>query len=62
MARSAGEGGGIDKDGTALAQQESSGTSRAKERDMEAKASKHASKCEHACACARVCAGGREGW
>ena len=31
------------------------GTSRAKERDMEAKASKHASKCEHACARARVC-------
>ena len=28
----------------------SNGTSRAKERDMEAKASKHASKCEHACA------------
>ena len=38
--------GGINKDGTRLAQQESSGTSRAKERDMEAKASKHASKCE----------------
>ena len=29
--------------------------SRVKERDMEAKASKHASKCEHACARARVC-------
>ena len=56
--------GGINKDGTGLAQQESSGTSRAKERDMEAKASKHASKCEHACAracacvCAHVCLGG----
>ena len=37
---------GINKDGTQLAQQESSGTSMAKERDMEAKASKHASKCE----------------
>ena len=51
------EWGGInkDKDGTHLARQESSGTSRAKERDMEAKASKHASKCEHACARARVC-------
>ena len=47
--------GGINKDGTLLAQQESSGTSRAKERDMEAKASKHASKREHACARARVC-------
>ena len=34
------EWGGINKDGTRLAQQESSGTSRAKERDMEAKASK----------------------
>ena len=31
-------GGGINKDGTRLAQQEPSGTSRAKERDMEAKA------------------------
>ena len=49
-------GGGTNKDGRWLAQQESSGTSRAKERDMEAKASKHASKCEHACARARVCA------
>jgi hypothetical protein len=49
------EWGGINKDGTQLAQQESSGTSMAKERDMEAKASKHASKCEHACARARVC-------
>ena len=48
------EWGGINKDGTS-AQQDSSGTSRAKERDMEAKASKHASKCEHACARARVC-------
>ena len=52
------EWGGInkDKDGTHLARQESSGTSRAKERDMEAKASKHASKCEHACARASACA------
>ena len=48
-------GGAINKDGTQLAQEESSGTSRAKERDMEAKASKHASKREHACARARVC-------
>ena len=48
-------GGGFNKDGTLLAQQESSGTSRAKERDMEAKASKHASKREHACARARLC-------
>ena len=47
---------GIKTDGTRLAQQESSGTSRAKERDMEAKASKHASKREHACARARVSA------
>ena len=47
-------GGGINKDGPRLAQQESSGTSRAKERDMEAKASKHASKCEHARARARA--------
>ena len=45
--------GGINKDGTGA--QQDSGTSRAKERDMEAKASKHASKCEHACARARVC-------
>jgi hypothetical protein len=55
-------GGGIIKDGNVLAQQESSGTSRAKERDMEAKASKHASKCEHACVRVRarlcVCAWG----
>jgi hypothetical protein len=48
-------GWGINKDGTHLAQQESSGTSRAKGRDMKAKASKHASKCEHTCARARVC-------
>ena len=49
-------GGYINKDGTHLAQQqESSGISRAKERDMEAKASKHASKREHVCARVRVC-------
>jgi hypothetical protein len=45
----------LKKDWTRLAQQESIGTSMAKERDMEGKASKHASKCEHACARARVC-------
>ena len=47
------EWGGINKDGT-----HHTGVQwhkRAKERDMEAKASKHASKCEHACARARVC-------
>ena len=53
--------GGYYKDGTRLAQQqESSGTSRAEERDMEAKASKHASKREHACARVRVCVCVRE--
>ena len=35
-------------------------TSTAKRRDMEAKASKHASKCEHACARVRVCVWVRE--
>ena len=61
------EWGGINKDtasttgkevSTYFYSQESSGTSREKERDMEAKASKHASKCEHACARARVCVQG----